>query len=61
VLTYQYKDLIDLLDLKYDAIILAVSHLKFKSLNFDKLKISSDSIIFDVKGFLDREIVDARL
>jgi UDP-N-acetyl-D-galactosamine dehydrogenase len=54
-------NLIDLLDMKYDAIILAVPHLKFKNLNFDKLKISSDSIIFDVKGFLDREIVDARL
>jgi UDP-N-acetyl-D-galactosamine dehydrogenase len=53
--------LIESLEFKYDAIVLAVSHLKFKELNFDNLKNSNDSIIFDIKGFLDRNIVDSRL
>ena len=46
---------------KYDAIILAVSHDKFKKLNFKKLLNSSNSVIFDLKCFLDRDIVDLRL
>jgi len=53
--------LIDKIDSKYDAIILAVSHIEFKKLIFTDLKISTDSIIFDIKGFLDRGIVDVRL
>jgi UDP-N-acetyl-D-galactosamine dehydrogenase len=53
--------LIDKIDSKYDAIILAVSHKEFKKLFFNDLKISTDSIIFDIKGFLDRGIVDIRL
>ena len=54
-------NLVDNLDSKYNAIILAVSHQNFKQLNFDNLKVSRDSIIFDLKGFLDRDKVDARL
>ena len=46
---------------KYDAIILAVSHNEFLSLNFGKLKRNDHSIIYDIKAFLDRNIVDARL
>lgn len=46
---------------KYHGIILAVPHSDFKHLDFIKLKISEDAIIFDIKGFLDRSIVDARL
>ena len=45
---------------KYDAIILAVSHKEFAELNvknFGKEK----HVIFDVKGFLNKEIVDGRL
>ena len=45
---------------KYDAIILAVSHKEFAKLNvknFGKEK----HVIFDVKGFLNKEIVDGRL
>ena len=54
-------NLVDNLDSKYNAIILAVSHRCFKQLHFDNLKVSRDSIIFDLKGFLDRDRVDARL
>lgn len=45
---------------KYDAVILAVSHKEFAELdvmNFCKEK----HVIFDVKGFLDKEIIDGRL
>lgn len=45
----------------YDAIILAVSHDEFKKINIKKLKLSNKSIVFDLKGFLDRDLVDARL
>ncbi len=43
-----------------DAIILAVSHDEFKDLNLDKL-CKRNKVIYDVKGILSKEIVDARL
>jgi len=46
---------------KYDGIILAVSHSDFKKIDYDKLKRNSNSVIFDVKSFLNKNIVDARL
>ncbi len=46
---------------KYDAIILAVSHIEFLSLNIRDLKRSENSIVFDIKSFLDRDVVDERL
>ena len=45
---------------KYDAIILAVAHNQFKDLNYKAL-LAPNGIIYDVKGFLPREIIDARL
>jgi UDP-N-acetyl-D-galactosamine dehydrogenase len=42
----------------YAAVVLAVSHDEFADL---PLKKNSHQVIYDVKGFLDREIVDARL
>jgi len=42
----------------YDAIILAVAHKEFKEL---KLEPSSKSVIYDIKGFLPKDIVDDRL
>lgn len=45
---------------KYDAIILAVSHKEFAELNIKNLG-KERHVIFDVKGFLDRKIVDGRL
>jgi len=42
----------------YDSIILAVSHKEFMDLKWGNLE---DKVIFDVKAFLPREIVDARL
>lgn len=52
-------ELIDSINLEdYDSIILAVSHNQFKDLNWKK---TEGKIIFDVKGFLPREIVTSRL
>lgn len=46
---------------KYDTIILAVSHDSFFKINFEFLKSTTKSIIFDLKGFLPLSIVDKRL
>ena len=43
----------DLKKEKYDAIILAVAHKLFKLIDFEKLK-KSNTIIYDVKGFLEK-------
>lgn len=54
-------DLISKIDKRYDAIVLAVSHQEFLNLNFSKLRKDEQSVIFDTKAFLDRNIIDARL
>jgi UDP-N-acetyl-D-galactosamine dehydrogenase len=46
---------------KYDAIILAVSHGEFLTMNLEDLKIGENSVVFDIKGFLNRNQVDSRL
>jgi len=45
---------------KFDATILAVAHDKFKDINVLDL-VTEKHIIYDVKGFLDKEISDGRL
>jgi UDP-N-acetyl-D-galactosamine dehydrogenase len=54
-------DLVEAISDKYDAIILAVSHKEFLELDMRAICTSSDSIIYDIKSFLERSIVDARL
>lgn len=54
-------NLIRQLNSKYEAIILAVSHFEFLDLNFGELMSSENTIIFDTKSFLSRDIVHARL
>lgn len=44
----------------YDAVILAVAHKEFMEMRFKEL-MSENGVIYDVKGCLPREIVDARL
>jgi UDP-N-acetyl-D-galactosamine dehydrogenase len=46
---------------KYNAVVLAVSHKEFLLLDIKSICESNDSIIFDIKSFLDRNIVDSRL
>ena len=53
--------MINSIESKYDAIILAVSHNDFLKLNILDLKSSNNSVVYDIKGFLDRKIIDSRL
>ncbi|MSQ38057.1 MAG: nucleotide sugar dehydrogenase [Chitinophagaceae bacterium] len=46
---------------KYDVIVLVVAHDFFKSLDYTSLKRSDKTVIYDIKAFLDRSIVTARL
>ena len=46
---------------KYDGILLAVSHDKFSLIDIEALKKDSKSIVYDLKGFLPRNVVDSRL
>jgi UDP-N-acetyl-D-galactosamine dehydrogenase len=45
---------------KYDAIILAVAHDPFKQMDITKLK-NENAVIYDVKGILPKNIIDACL
>ena len=54
-------DLVAGLNDKYDAIILAVSHNEFLTIDYNKLSNTNNTVLFDTKSFLDRSIVDARL
>lgn len=44
----------------YSAIVLAVSHTEFKNLNWSVIR-NAKTIVYDVKGFLDKSAVTARL
>lgn len=57
---YGIRSLNILPDKKYDAIILTVAHKSFNSLPIDSLK-KEKSVVYDVKGFLDKNSVDGRL
>jgi UDP-N-acetyl-D-glucosamine/UDP-N-acetyl-D-galactosamine dehydrogenase len=45
---------------RYHAVVLAVSHTEFNSIDLDKLK-EKDAIVYDIKGFLPKSSVTARL
>jgi UDP-N-acetyl-D-galactosamine dehydrogenase len=45
---------------RYDSIILAVGHQKFKNLSFDSY-LNENHIIYDVKGILEKDVIDGRL
>lgn len=47
-------------EVKYDSLILAVSHNEFLTMDFSSLK-KDQSVVFDIKACLDRELVDGRL
>ena len=47
--------------LKYEAIILAVSHNEFLTLDLQSLKKTGASVIYDIKSVLDRSQITARL
>jgi len=53
-------DLAETLNQKYHAVVLAVSHTEFASLNWNVIK-DETTVVYDIKGFLDRSLVTARL
>lgn len=52
--------LVDNLSKKYHAIVLAVGHDEFKSMDWRIIK-QSNTVVYDVKGFLDKSITTSRL
>ena len=50
---YKLTSLNQLPEEKFDGIVLAVAHNEFLSLDIDKLKKEDNSIVYDVKGFLE--------
>jgi UDP-N-acetyl-D-galactosamine dehydrogenase len=46
---------------RYDAIILAVAHREFLTLDFQAIRNGETAVVFDTKACLDRSWVDARL
>lgn len=59
--TYGWDSVNELPDMEdYDAVILAVAHKQFEDLDLSKL-CKENRVIYDVKGVLPRELVDARL
>jgi UDP-N-acetyl-D-galactosamine dehydrogenase len=52
--------LIDEIHKKYDALILAVSHNEFNAIDLSEIT-NINTVIYDSKAVLSRELVDARL
>lgn len=57
---YPKISMLNRLEGKYDALILAVAHNEFISISLNELK-KNNAVIFDCKAFLDRRFVDGRL
>jgi UDP-N-acetyl-D-galactosamine dehydrogenase len=57
---YGITSLTALPKIQYDAIILAVAHKTFESLNLDHIK-KDNAVVYDVKAVLPKEMVDGRL
>lgn len=58
----QYQiDLVSEIDQKYDGIILAVSHKEFKNFDITRCSKGPQTVIYDIKSFLDRSLVNGRL
>lgn len=53
-------ELVDELSSDYEAVVLAVSHKEFLELDFNTIR-KPDSVLYDIKSILPKEIVDARL
>jgi len=58
---YEYNlELIKSISKKYHSIVLAVGHKEFSLLDLNQMK-EPNAIVYDVKGFLDKSLVTARL
>ena len=45
---------------RYDAVVLAVAHKEFVGMDVRRL-LNKDGVVYDVKGVLPKDIIDARL
>ncbi len=52
---------INVLKGKFDAVILGVAHNEFKNINIRDFLSTSNGVVYDVKGILDKAIIDGRL
>lgn len=50
----------DIMNVKYDAVILAVAHNQFKNINLREC-LRENGVVYDVKGVLDKGLIDGRL
>jgi UDP-N-acetyl-D-galactosamine dehydrogenase len=57
---YNVKSIKQIPDNKFDAIILAVGHTEFKAITISDF-LNSNSIVFDVKGILPKDLIDGSL
>ena len=57
---YGLTSLITLPNQKFDAVVLTVSHNKFKGLDYQSLK-NNNAVVYDIKNFIDNTYVDGRL
>lgn len=57
---YEVEVINELPQAKFDAVILAVAHYAFNDID-EKRLLKEKSILYDVKGFLSKELVDGRL
>ena len=46
---------------RYNAIILAVSHDSFRKIDLNKIKADNNTVIYDIKGFFNKNLVTKRL
>ena len=58
---YGLKVLNKIPDKIYNTLILAVAHDSFKNIDINKIIYDSTSVVYDIKGFLDKKIVTKRL
>ncbi len=58
---YNLKVNNDLPNKKYNAVIIAVSHKEFTSIDIKSLRSNEESVIYDVKGMFNKQITTSRL
>jgi UDP-N-acetyl-D-galactosamine dehydrogenase len=46
---------------KYEVIVLAVAHTNFCELELEELKSSNNTVVYDIKSFFHRDLIDGRL
>jgi len=46
---------------KYEVVVLAVAHTRFCELQLEELKSSNNTVVYDIKSFFHRDLIDGRL